>query len=130
MSNSENSVSPDADGVSRRGVLKGAAGIGAVVSAGGLLDVGVLEQSALAAPDPGTVAQPAPTLAFSDRPITAENRGRLVRLPEPESLSLKEVRFGPRSVSFTEPVRGLARLCARTRETGSVMPRTRSARRH
>ena len=32
---------------------------------------------------PGTVAQPAPTLAFSARPITAANPGRLVKLPDP-----------------------------------------------
>ena len=32
---------------------------------------------------PGTVAQPAPSLAISTRPITAEHPGTLIRLPEP-----------------------------------------------
>ena len=32
---------------------------------------------------PGTVAQPAPTLAYSTQPITAANPGRIVALPAP-----------------------------------------------
>jgi hypothetical protein len=138
MANPENSVqNEDGTGVSRRGVLKGAAGIGAVIGAGGLVDVGVLQQGALAAADPGTttvplptttepealhltwgadpktqvtvswsapgtVAQPAPTLTVSDKPLTAGHRGQVFKLPRPEPLSLKEVRFGPQAVSFTD----------------------------
>ena len=37
---------------------------------------------------PGTVAQPAPTLAFSTQPITARNPGRLVKLPDPAPLDV------------------------------------------
>ena len=33
---------------------------------------------------PGTVAQPAPTLAFSAQPIAAHNPGRLVKMPDPK----------------------------------------------
>jgi Purple acid Phosphatase, N-terminal domain/Calcineurin-like phosphoesterase len=55
---------------------------------------------------PGTVAQPAPSLRFSDRPITAENPGRLVRLPKAEPLSLKEVDLGAQAISFTDGLSG------------------------
>src|ERR1700677_1218148 len=60
MATSEDSVSEDGNGVSRRNVLRGAAGIGAVIGAGGLIDVG-FEQRALAAPDPGNTTVPLPT---------------------------------------------------------------------
>jgi purple acid phosphatase-like protein/calcineurin-like phosphoesterase family protein len=51
---------------------------------------------------PGTVAQPAPTLAFSTRPITAEHPGRVVRLPGPQALDVAK-RYAPASaVSFTD----------------------------
>lgn len=140
MTNRETSPGDNGHRISRRIVLKGAAGIGAVIGAGGLLDVGI-PQRALAASDPGTttvplpattepeqlhltwgsdpttqvtvswaapgtVAQPAPSLTFSDRPITAENPGDVVRLPEPEALSLKDVHSGPRAISFTDGLSG------------------------
>jgi Purple acid Phosphatase, N-terminal domain/Calcineurin-like phosphoesterase len=140
MATSEDSVSEDGNGVSRRNVLRGAAGIGAVIGAGGLIDVG-FEQRALAAPDPGnttvplptttapeqlhltwgadpktqvtaswaapgTVAQPAPSLTFSDRPLGRENPGQVIRLPKPEPLSMKEVRFGPQTISYTDGLSG------------------------
>jgi hypothetical protein len=140
MTNSANSADEDGNGIRRRSVLKGAAGIGAVIGAGGLLDVAI-EQRALAAPDPGnttvplptttapeqlhltwgadpktqvtaswaapgTVAQPAPSLTFSDRPLTRENRGQIIRLPEPEPLNMKEVRFGPQAVSYRDGLSG------------------------
>jgi hypothetical protein len=140
MTNRENSTGATGRRVSRRIVLKGAAGIGAVIGAGGLLDVGI-PQRALAAADPGTttvplptttepeqlhltwgsdptsqvtvswaapgtVAQPAPSLTFSDRPITRANPGRTIRLPEPAALSLKEDRFGPKSISFADGLSG------------------------
>jgi hypothetical protein len=140
---SKNDIPPKEEdaGVSRRGVLKGAVGVGAAIGAGGLIDAGLLQQSASAAPDPGnttvplptttapeqlhltwgadpktqvtvswaapgTVAQPAPALTVSDRPLTAENRGQLVKLPEPEPLTLKEVRFGPQAISFADGLSG------------------------
>jgi hypothetical protein len=140
---SQNDIPPKEEGagVSRRRVLKGAAGAGAVIGAGGLIDACLLPQSASAAPDPGnitvplpvttapeqlhltwgadpktqvtvswaapgTVAQPAPVLAFSEQPITAHNPGRTIRLPEPEPLSLKKVRFGPTATSFTDGLSG------------------------
>jgi hypothetical protein len=55
---------------------------------------------------PGTVAQPAPSLSFSDRPISATNPGHIITLPEPEPLSLKEVRRGPQAVSFADGLSG------------------------
>jgi Purple acid Phosphatase, N-terminal domain/Calcineurin-like phosphoesterase len=140
MTNRESSVSDNGNGVSRRSVLKGAVGIGAVIGAGGLLDVSI-QQRALAAPDPGnttvplptttepeqlhltwgadpktqvtvswaapgTVAQPAPSLTFSSLPLSSENPGQVIRLPEPEPLSLKQVRFGPQAVSFADGLSG------------------------
>jgi hypothetical protein len=140
MTNRENSVRDDVNRVSRRSVLKGAVGIGVVIGAGGLAEVG-FQQGASAAPDPGTttvplptttdpeqlhltwgadpttqvtvswaspgtVAQPAPTLKFSDRPLGSENPGHVIALPEPEPLSLKEARFGPRAVSFEDGLSG------------------------
>ena len=51
---------------------------------------------------PGTVAQPAPSLAISTQPITAANPGRLVRLPEPRPLDVS-TRYAPAdAVSFTD----------------------------
>jgi hypothetical protein len=55
---------------------------------------------------PGTVAQPAPTLVFSTRPITAHNPGRLIKLPDPKPLDVTE-RYGEAaSVSFTDGLNG------------------------
>jgi hypothetical protein len=51
---------------------------------------------------PGTVAQPAPTLAYSTSPITAGHPGRVVTLPRPAPLDVTR-RYGPAaSVSFTD----------------------------
>src|SRR6201999_1410157 len=55
---------------------------------------------------PGTVAQPAPTLSFSTRPITAGNPGWLVKLPDPRPLDVTE-RYGEAiAVSFTDGLNG------------------------
>ena len=55
---------------------------------------------------PGTVAQPAPTLAFSTRPITAHNPGQLVKMPDPKPLDVTQ-RYGEAaSVSFTDGLNG------------------------
>ena len=55
---------------------------------------------------PGTVAQPAPTLAYSTSPITAGHRGRVVKLPRPAPLDVTR-RYGPvASVSFTDGLNG------------------------
>ena len=51
---------------------------------------------------PGTVAQPAPTLAYSTSPITAKNRGRLVKLPDPKPLDVAKKYEKAASVSFTD----------------------------
>jgi Purple acid Phosphatase, N-terminal domain/Calcineurin-like phosphoesterase len=51
---------------------------------------------------PGTVAQPAPFLAYSTRPITAGNPGRRVRLPEPAPLDVTRHYPEAASVSFTD----------------------------
>jgi Purple acid Phosphatase, N-terminal domain/Calcineurin-like phosphoesterase len=51
---------------------------------------------------PGTVPQPAPTLAVSTEPITASNPGRLIKLPDPRPLDVTQ-RYGQTaSVSFTD----------------------------
>ena len=55
---------------------------------------------------PGTVAQPAPTLAYSTSPITAANPGRVVRLPEPEPLDVTRRYPKAASVSFTDGLNG------------------------
>jgi Purple acid Phosphatase, N-terminal domain/Calcineurin-like phosphoesterase len=126
--------------VSRRIVLKGAAGIGAAIGVGGLLDV-TIPQRALAASDPGTttvplptttepeqlhltwgadptrevtvswaapgtVAQPAPALRYSERPLSAANPGRVVRVPAAESLSLKRASVGAQAISFDDGLSG------------------------
>jgi hypothetical protein len=55
---------------------------------------------------PGTVAQPAPALAFSNQPITEHNPGWLVKLPDPRPLDVTE-RYGEATaVSFTDGLNG------------------------
>jgi hypothetical protein len=51
---------------------------------------------------PGTVPMPAPMLAFSTSPITADNPGELVFLPDPVPLDLTHPRTGPCVTSFTD----------------------------
>jgi len=51
---------------------------------------------------PGTVAQPAPILAYSTSPITATQPGRVVRLPEPKPLDVTQRYPRAASVSFTD----------------------------
>src|ERR1700733_5304021 len=55
---------------------------------------------------PGTVAQPAPTLAFSTRPITAHNPGSLVKMPDPRPLDVTRRYQEAASVSFTDGLNG------------------------
>jgi alkaline phosphatase D len=55
---------------------------------------------------PGTVAQPAPTLAVSTRPITAHNPGRLIKMPDPEPLDVTRRYDAASSVSFTDGLNG------------------------
>ena len=55
---------------------------------------------------PGTVAQPAPVLAYSREPITAERPGRVVRLPEPRPLDLARRYDQAAAVSFTDGLNG------------------------
>ncbi|MGD0245368.1 MAG: metallophosphoesterase family protein [Streptosporangiaceae bacterium] len=55
---------------------------------------------------PGTVAQPAPTLAVSTQPIMDRNPGALVKLPDPQPLDVTQ-RYGEAaSVSFTDGLNG------------------------
>ena len=119
-------------GVSRRGFLGGTVAVGAALSVGGLAGAEVLTAPAAAAaayplpvttapeqlhltwgPDPstevtvswaspGTVAQPAPTLAYSTQPITSANPGRIVALPEPTALDPTQLRTRPAAVSFLD----------------------------
>ncbi|HEX3615204.1 MAG TPA: fibronectin type III domain-containing protein [Solirubrobacteraceae bacterium] len=52
---------------------------------------------------PGTLPMPAPVLAYSTSPITPENPGALVFLPQPEPLDLTQgARTGPCATSFTD----------------------------
>src|SRR5271165_3335224 len=55
---------------------------------------------------PGTVAQPAPTLAYSTRPITAVNPGRLIKLPDPSPLDVTRRYDEAAAVSFTDGLNG------------------------
>src|SRR5271169_2648792 len=55
---------------------------------------------------PGTVAQPAPTLAFSTQPITDANPGRLIKLPDPSPLDVSRRYDEAASVSFTDDLNG------------------------
>jgi len=55
---------------------------------------------------PGTVAQPAPTLAYSTRPITDANPGRLIKLPDPSPLDVTRRYDAAASVSFTDDLNG------------------------
>ena len=55
---------------------------------------------------PGTVPQPAPTLAVSTEPITASNPGQLIKLPDPKPLDVTQ-RYGQTaSISFTDGLNG------------------------
>jgi alkaline phosphatase D len=51
---------------------------------------------------PGTVAQPAPALAYSREPITAENPGKIVALPKPAPLDYTQPRTGPTAISLAD----------------------------
>ena len=55
---------------------------------------------------PGTVAQPAPALAWSTRPITDANPGRLIKLPDPSPLDVTRRYDDAASVSFTDDLNG------------------------
>ena len=55
---------------------------------------------------PGTVAQPAPTLAWSTRPITDANPGHLIKLPDPSPLDVTRRYGAAASVSFTDNLNG------------------------
>jgi alkaline phosphatase D len=55
---------------------------------------------------PGTVAQPAPTLAWSTRPITDASPGRLIKLPDPSPLDVTRRYDEAASVSFTDDLNG------------------------
>jgi hypothetical protein len=55
---------------------------------------------------PGTVAQPAPRLAYSKHPITERNPGTVVRLPAAEPLDQTRLQTRPDAISFTDGVSG------------------------
>ena len=55
---------------------------------------------------PGTVPQPAPVLAYSARPITAANPGRLIKLPDPSPLDVTRRYDEAAAVSFTDGLNG------------------------
>src|SRR6202453_727979 len=55
---------------------------------------------------PGTVPQPAPTLAVSTEPITAGNPGWLIKLPDPKPLDVTQRYEQAASVSFTDGLNG------------------------
>ena len=55
---------------------------------------------------PGTVRQPAPTLAYSTEPITKHNPGKLIHLPEPQPLDVSKHYADAAAVSFTDGLNG------------------------
>jgi len=73
---------------------------------------------------PGTVAQPAPTLAISTRPITAEHPGEIVRLPKPAPLDVTRRYAAAASVSFTDGLNGQTTYCYHVQLT-DLAPSTR-----
>src|SRR5580704_6075255 len=73
---------------------------------------------------PGTVAQPAPTLAYSTSPITSGHPGRVVKLPRPAPLDVSK-HYGPAaSVSFTDGLNGQTTYFYHVQLTG-LRPGTR-----
>jgi Purple acid Phosphatase, N-terminal domain/Calcineurin-like phosphoesterase len=55
---------------------------------------------------PGTVAQPAPTLAYSTSPITGANPGTVVTLPEPAPLDQTQLRPATATIAFADGLSG------------------------
>ena len=55
---------------------------------------------------PGSVPQPAPTLAYSAKPITEHNPGKLIQLPHPEPLDVSKRYADAAAVSFTDGLNG------------------------
>ncbi len=51
---------------------------------------------------PGTVPQPAPTMAYSRFPISSANPGRIIQLPEPQPLDVTQRYPRSSAVSFTD----------------------------
>lgn len=127
--------------ISRRQLLKGAAGLGLAVGVAGVAGEALFAEGAYAAPDPGnttvplptttapeqlhlawgadptrevtvsweapgTVAQPAPMLAYSTSPITAENPGKLIQLPPPAPLDMAQPVPAAAAISFTDGLSG------------------------
>ena len=67
---------------------------------------------------PGTVAQPAPTLRYSTKPITEANPGHLVKLPDPKPLNVAERYEEASSVSFTDGLNGQTTYAYHAQLTG------------
>jgi hypothetical protein len=55
---------------------------------------------------PGSVPQPAPTLAYSARPITEHNPGKVIHLPQPEPLDVTRRYADAAAVGFTDGLNG------------------------
>jgi 3',5'-cyclic AMP phosphodiesterase CpdA len=55
---------------------------------------------------PGSVAQPAPKLAYSIAPITAQNPGKVVQLPPPAPLDVTRPRRSAAAISFADGLSG------------------------
>jgi hypothetical protein len=55
---------------------------------------------------PGSVPMPAAALAYDTKPITAENRGTTIRLPDPRPLDVTKSYEDASSVSFTDGLNG------------------------
>jgi hypothetical protein len=73
---------------------------------------------------PGTVAQPAPTLRYSTKPITEANPGHLVKLPDPKPLDVTERYEQAASVSFADGLNGQTTYAYHAQLTG-LRPGTR-----
>src|SRR3984957_17476120 len=73
---------------------------------------------------PGTVAHPAPTLAYSTSPITAGHPGQVVKRPPPSPLDVRRRYSRAASVSFTDGLNGQATYFYHVQLTG-LHPGTR-----
>src|SRR6202021_1394106 len=124
MSESSTGGSNGKAGFTRRRFIIGTVGVSAVAALGGAVVRAPRALASGAPSGPPTTTPPAPTLAFSTRPITAHNPGSLVKMPDPRPLDVTQ-RYGEAaSVSFTDGLNGQTTYFYHVQLTG-LKPGTR-----